>query len=710
MTARAAGTLWALALATALSGCASKAAPLTQLSVRVDSDLDVPAEIDRVKIAVTGLTAGQSSSADLLQQGFPRKLTLVHDGGPLGPITVTASGWLGGTKVVEQAARASFVQNKTSQLSIRLDRACLSRFCDSGQTCKQGSCSPISGGNLNGAGDAGMDAGADGGSDAATGPDDGGTDAAPADAAPADGGGDAGGSDGGTDAGGSTNLAPICRISRPSSGQKLIAGTSVQLRGSCSDPESGALSSGLQWSSNLDGALGSGAQRSVPSLSAGTHILKLCATDPQDSTLKGCASVTVMVGLPPPPTASITSVTQNNSDTQPFSTDTPIDFAGAGSGQGVTLSWLDSIAGAFGNGSGPALDAPELGKHRVTLTVRDNAGQSATDFVTFVVLGSGQSQLISPFSSVNTTINSAAVNAVAADSANQVLIGDPTPQVDRFDGGHATSGASAAIDSSNLLGDVLALLPWEPSIGTGLIYAGTSGGLSVCNYTAGATIDTTTCKTYHNGMFPDNQVNAVARVSGTLDHLVLGTNKGVFVPTLAVGSNNGTVVLDGEEIAGLAASGSAAWIASGSSGLDRYDPTARMLSHRDGGPSQQLTALAVGGNDTVWVGSNDGIGRYEPSPDRWTLWQAGDAPAPGLASDSVRAIAVSQVTVGTQSHEVIWIGTDAGVSRFDPSVPSFTTLSTSDGLPSDDVRAIAVLPNGSKVLGTAAGVALYTGP
>jgi hypothetical protein len=49
------------------------------------------------------------------------------------------------------------------------------------------------------------------------------------------------------------------------------------------------------------------------------------------------------------------------------------------------------------------------------------------------------------------------------------------------------------------------------------------------------------------------------------------------------------------------------------------------------------------------------------------------------------------------------------VTRYDRSVPSFMTLTDSDGLPSKNVYVIAVLPGGDKLFGTAAGVALYTG-
>ena len=75
------------------------------------------------------------------------------------------------------------------------------------------------------------------------------------------------------------------------------------------------------------------------------------------------------------------------------------------------------------------------------------------------------------------------------------------------------------------------------------------------------------------------------------------------------------------------------------------------------------------------------------------------------------ALAPQHETLAGQAHDVMWIGTAAGISRFDYAVPSFMTLAgTSDGLPNDNIHAIALLPSGDKVFGTATGVTLYHGP
>jgi ligand-binding sensor domain-containing protein len=56
----------------------------------------------------------------------------------------------------------------------------------------------------------------------------------------------------------------------------------------------------------------------------------------------------------------------------------------------------------------------------------------------------------------------------------------------------------------------------------------------------------------------------------------------------------------------------------------------------------------------------------------------------------------------------LWIGTDAGVSRFDGT--RFRNFTTLDGLFHDAVYAVAIDRTGAKWFGTYGGVSRYTGP
>ncbi|MBT3958556.1 MAG: hypothetical protein HN645_01025 [Gemmatimonadales bacterium] len=76
-----------------------------------------------------------------------------------------------------------------------------------------------------------------------------------------------------------------------------VFGATVDLEGMGSDPEDGSLTgSALTWSSDIDGALGSGASVSTTSLSGGMHVITLTATDSHGAQ----ANATTQIGIRPP--------------------------------------------------------------------------------------------------------------------------------------------------------------------------------------------------------------------------------------------------------------------------------------------------------------------------------------------------------------------------------------------------------------------------
>lgn len=122
-----------------LSACAQ---PLTQLVVIVDTDYAVPGELDGVVLTVDGpVMPEEPVEVPLASITLPISLGLVHRGGPLGPITVTASGALAGAERVRRTARTSFLVGESRVLRIDLARACDGPACvGSETTCVGGSC------------------------------------------------------------------------------------------------------------------------------------------------------------------------------------------------------------------------------------------------------------------------------------------------------------------------------------------------------------------------------------------------------------------------------------------------------------------------------------------------------------------------------------------------------------------------------------------
>lgn len=131
----------ALAVLAAIS-CSTDSQPLTEVMVVVDSDL---AEIDSVRVRVDGMGEPKVATAtDLEKRPLPRSVAIVHNGGPLGPITVTAEGLAGGATLVSRRAQLSFVRGRNLMLRLYLEQSCAGTKCDArDETCVAGSCESV---------------------------------------------------------------------------------------------------------------------------------------------------------------------------------------------------------------------------------------------------------------------------------------------------------------------------------------------------------------------------------------------------------------------------------------------------------------------------------------------------------------------------------------------------------------------------------------
>jgi len=103
---------------------------------------------------------------------------------------------------------------------------------------------------------------------------------------------------------GTPNDPPSVSITSPSDGATFGTGETVNFTGSASDTEDGDLSASIQWSSNLDGSLGSGSSPSAE-LSDGTHTIIATVTDSGGE--NASASIQITVGSPPSLDVTITT-------------------------------------------------------------------------------------------------------------------------------------------------------------------------------------------------------------------------------------------------------------------------------------------------------------------------------------------------------------------------------------------------------------------
>lgn len=111
-----------------------------------------------------------------------------------------------------------------------------------------------------------------------------------------------------------------------------------------------------------------------------------------------------------------------------------------------------------------------------------------------------------------------------------------------------------------------------------------------------------------------------------------------------------------------------------------------------------VQAIALAPDNTLWFGKwRGGVSRLNQSTGMWTTYTTAD----GLIDGWIHAITVD-------AHNVVWVGTEHGVSRFDGQ--QWQNYTVENGLAENDVQAMAVAPDGAIWFGTAhSGVSRFDG-
>jgi hypothetical protein len=115
--------------ALALAACSDET-PLTEIVLAIDSDIP---EITRVSIELENFGDGKPIDVDVNGlSDFPKSLSLVHDGGPLGPIQLVVTGYDDNDDplIVEPRDEVFFQEDVTLLLRVELLQACVDLACD----------------------------------------------------------------------------------------------------------------------------------------------------------------------------------------------------------------------------------------------------------------------------------------------------------------------------------------------------------------------------------------------------------------------------------------------------------------------------------------------------------------------------------------------------------------------------------------------------
>lgn len=123
----------ALVLCSLAASCAGSETP-TQIVVVIDSDW---AALERVRLEIDHFGDQEPIEISLARDWLPRTVALLHEGGPMGPISVTASGFVAGQDepaIVEPREQVFFERGRVRGLRIELLQACVGE-CEPGQAC-----------------------------------------------------------------------------------------------------------------------------------------------------------------------------------------------------------------------------------------------------------------------------------------------------------------------------------------------------------------------------------------------------------------------------------------------------------------------------------------------------------------------------------------------------------------------------------------------
>ncbi|MFT6921888.1 MAG: ligand-binding sensor domain-containing protein [Crocinitomicaceae bacterium] len=116
----------------------------------------------------------------------------------------------------------------------------------------------------------------------------------------------------------------------------------------------------------------------------------------------------------------------------------------------------------------------------------------------------------------------------------------------------------------------------------------------------------------------------------------------------------------------------------------------------DGLLSDNVNALDITATDVIWFGTQNGVSVFDGS--NWTdHTNAIDA---GLVDNNITAVL-------TQSNGDVWVGTDFGACIYDGT--SWTTFTTADGLGNNQIKCIEEDANGDVWFGTNNGASFYDG-
>ncbi len=183
----------------------------------------------------------------------------------------------------------------------------------------------------------------------------------------------------------STNLPPQATIDSITPNPAEL-GKDIAFTGHGTDPDGSVVA--YEWTSSIDGAIGTAASFTTSALSAGTHTISFRVKDNQDLWSQAVATSLVVQGTNIAPTAFIDSIAPN-----PASYGQSVTFTGHGTDQDGTVTvyeWSSSIDGIIGSAASFSTSGLKEGTHTIKFRVMDNENAWSEAVTSSLTVGSAQ--------------------------------------------------------------------------------------------------------------------------------------------------------------------------------------------------------------------------------------------------------------------------------------------------------------------------------
>ncbi|MFS1524425.1 hypothetical protein ACL7TT_09965 [Microbulbifer sp. 2304DJ12-6] len=183
----------------------------------------------------------------------------------------------------------------------------------------------------------------------------------------------------------STNQPPAIEITSPISGSVSYFGNEVSLSGTADDPEDGILTENIQWTSSLDGLIGTGGAISITSLSVGRHTIFANVADSGNIVGQSITSLDIVVNQPP--AIDITSPVLGS--TSFFGDQVSLSGIAIDPEDGdisANIAWSSDRDGVLGTGVSVNISSLSIGLHNITASVIDSQNTQVLKQVPFTIV------------------------------------------------------------------------------------------------------------------------------------------------------------------------------------------------------------------------------------------------------------------------------------------------------------------------------------